>query len=72
MPPVSNQSRMLLTQMDVCPDEAAIKQLTDAGLRALLMANGLPWATIDRQEDFVRRLIAHLSKDILCPLIFLP
>ena len=41
MPPLSNLSRTLLTQLDARPDEAAIERLTDAGLRALLVANGL-------------------------------
>ena len=63
MPPLSNRSRTQLTQLDARPDEAAIKQLTDAGLRALLVANGLPRARADRREDFARYLITYLAED---------
>ena len=63
MPPLSSVSRLQLTQLDARPDAAAIQQLTDAGLRAMLMANGIPRANTDRRGDFARHLIDYLAGD---------
>ena len=72
LPPLSCLSRMQLTQLDVRPEDAAIEQLTDAGLRAMLLANGLPRANTDRRKDFARHLIAYLAEDPLHQLAFPP
>ena len=63
MPPLHNVARTALTQLDDRPDETALKGLTNPGLRALLVANGIRRASTDRQADFVRLLLAYLAED---------
>ena len=70
MPPLSNLSRLQLLQLAARPDDAALEQLTDAGLRALLLANAIPRASTDRRADFVRHLTAYLAGDTSRQLAF--